>query len=266
MKIKEAAEILFESRFAIAFTGAGVSAESGIPTFRDPGGIWDMVSPEEFGTPGGLLATVMKNPERVRAFLKKSLETIFNARPNAGHIALAELEEAGIIKWVITQNIDNLHQFAGSKNVIEFHGNLYRWRCLNCGKKMKMEKENFISLAKEILEEEPFSLARLLEKVPKCECGGTMRIDVVLFGEAVQGLEESFRLAASADVILVLGTSGTVYPAALIPKICKERGGKIIEINPYSPGYRTMADVYINETFASAMPAIAESIKIMKGG
>jgi len=265
-EIRKATEILLESKFAIAFTGAGVSQESGIPTFRDPGGIWDMVSPEEFGTPQGLLSSVMKNPEKVRNFLKKSLETMFSAKPNKGHIALAELEKEGVIKWVITQNIDNLHQDAGSKNVIEFHGNLYRWRCMNCRKVKKMDKEEFIALTSKILDKEPFNFGFLLEMVPRCECGGIMRIDVVLFGEPVQDLDRGFKIASEADAVLVLGTSGVVYPAALVPKIVSERGGKVIEINPHSPGYKAITDVYINSSFASAMPLIAEEIKKMRGG
>lgn len=265
-EIKKTAELLLESKFAISFTGAGVSQESGIPTFRDPGGIWDMVSPEEFGTPQGLLSSVMKNPEKVKNFLKKSIETIFNAKPNDGHIALAELEKEGIIKWVITQNIDNLHQFAGNKNVIELHGNLYRWRCINCGRDKKMDKEEFMSFVSRILEREPFNIGFLLEMLPRCECRGMMRIDVVLFGEPVQELDKGFKIASEADLIFVLGTSGVVYPAALIPKITKESGGKVIEINPHSPGYKSIADVYINLSFASSMPLIANEIKIMKGG
>ncbi len=266
LEIKKAAEFLLNSKFAIAFTGAGVSQESGIPTFRDPGGIWDMVSPEEFGTPQGLLSSVMRNPEKVKNFLKKSLETMFSAKPNKGHIAIAQLEEEGIIKWVITQNIDNLHQFAGSKNVIEFHGNLYRWRCINCMKAKKMEKDEFIALTSKILEIEPFNFGFLLEMLPKCECGGIMRIDVVLFGEPVKDLDRGFKIASEADVVLVLGTSGVVYPAALVPRIVSERGGKVIEINPHSPGYKAIADVYINLSFASAIPMILEEIKRMKGG
>lgn len=268
-EIKRAAELIEKSRYTVAFTGAGVSQESGIPTFRDPGGIWDIVSPEEFGTPGGLFSTLLSKPDKLREFLKNSLDTIRRAKPNPGHIALSELEKMGLLRAVITQNIDNLHQEANTENVYELHGNLYRFRCIECGYTKKFRKEEAFAIFDEIIEGE-LTLNRIIEKVPKCfSCGSAMRPDVVLFGEPVQQLEESFAIAAQTETMLVLGTSGTVYPAALIPRITKERGGWIIEINPYSPGYTSLATISIRGKSGEVMPLIVEEIKKIrkrKGG
>ena len=128
--IERAAEIFKKTRKLVTFSGAGMSAESGIPTFRDPGGIWDQFDPEEVGTGPGLLNTLSRVPEKVRAFLEETIRVFMQARPNPGHLALGTLEQMGVLRSVITQNVDNLHQEAGNKNVIEMHGNLFRQRCL----------------------------------------------------------------------------------------------------------------------------------------
>lgn len=260
-EIRKAAELIKGAKYTIAFTGAGVSQESGIPTFRDPGGIWDIVSPEEFGTAQGLISTLLNKPDKLREFLKNSLDTMRKAKPNPGHVALAELERMGLLKAVITQNIDNLHQEAGNQNVYELHGNLYRFRCTQCRDIRKFEKNEALSIFDNIIEGE-LDISSVMEKAPKClSCGSVMRPDVVLFGEPVQQLQESFALAAQAEVTLVLGTSGTVYPAALIPRITRERGGWVIEINPYSPGYTELATVSIQGKSGEIMPVIIEEIK-----
>jgi NAD-dependent deacetylase len=258
----EAAKILAGTKKALAFTGAGISAESGIPTFRDPGGIWDQFDPEEFGTVGGILAVVQKRPDVFRNFLLNTVETFIQSQPNAGHHALAELEKMGTLFAIITQNIDNLHTDAGNREVLEVHGNLFRARCTRCGRRYALDKAQFLERAGAVLADEAgFSLERVIGIMDKCECGGMTRPDVVMFGEAVQMLHQSFKAVAEAQVVLVMGTSGVVYPAAAIPHQARQAGAKIIEINPTENSYAAVTDVYIAEASAVAMPKVMEELK-----
>jgi NAD-dependent deacetylase len=245
----------------VVFSGAGISAESGIPTFRDKGGLWDRFDPAEVGTPNGLVSLMMNHPERVFDFLKESFDTIKNAHPNEGHIAIAELENLKLSKTVITQNIDNLHIEAGNTNVIELHGNLYRFKCTKCGRREKYSKSQFFELADRILSQKGFNLENILANVPRCACGGIMRIDVVLFGEPVQDMERAYEEAAEADVMLVVGTSGVVYPAASIPVVAKRAGAKIIEINPSVSGFGEIIDWWIEGTSARILKNLLEKVK-----
>lgn len=259
---EQAARILAKTRKAVAFTGAGISAESGIPTFRDPGGIWDQFDPAEFGTTEGILEVVQRKPEVLRRFLLNSVEIFDKAKPHAAHYALAELERMGILTTVITQNIDNLHTDAGSRNVYEVHGNLFRARCLGCGRRSALVKGEFLSRAREVLEDESdFSLGRVISLMPKCDCGGMMRPDVVMFGEAVQLLHQSFQAATGCEVMIVLGTSGVVYPAAALPHQAREAGASIIEINPADNSYGRIAEVYLREPSGEAMPKVMDSVR-----
>lgn len=264
-RIREAAELLFQSTYAIAFTGAGVSAESGIPTFRDPGGLWDRFSPEEFATPQGIITTFRTKPRRFLEFLKSSIEVFERAKPNEGHKALAKLEEAGIIKTVITQNIDWLHQEAGSRNVIEVHGTITRFSCISCGRNYQKTKKEAIDIAKKFLERleraiEQGDLMSAFDMIEiRCpECNGILRPDVVLFTEPVKDMNTAFAEAQCSDCVLVAGTSGVVYPAAAVPEVAKRYGAKIIEINP--TGQYFDSDVWIPLPFAQAMPRVAEEV------
>ncbi len=245
----------------VAFSGAGISAESGIPTFRDKGGLWDRFNPEEVGTTTGLISLMTNQPSRVLAFLRESFETIRNALPNQGHIAISELEKLKLIKTVITQNIDNLHSEAGNSNVIELHGNLYRFKCIKCGRKEKYSKKKFFELADNILSLKEFNFDNLISNIPRCTCGGIMRIDVVLFGEPVQEMEHAYEEASKADVMLVVGTSGVVYPAASIPVVAKRAGAKIIEINPTASGFGNIVDWWIEGTSAVVLSKILDEVK-----
>lgn len=245
----------------VVFSGAGISAESGIPTFRDKGGLWDRFNPEEVGTTTGLISLMTNHPDRVSAFLKESFETIRNALPNQGHIAISELEKLKLSKTVITQNIDNLHSEAGNSNVIELHGNLYRFKCIKCGRKEKYSKKKFFELADNILFQNEFNFDILLSNIPRCTCGGIMRIDVVLFGEPVQEMERAYEEASKADVMLVVGTSGVVYPAASIPVVAKRAGAKIIEINPTASGFGNIVDWWIEGTSAVVLSKILDKVK-----
>ncbi len=264
--VRQAAELLAEAQNVVGFTGAGISAESGIPTFRDPGGIWDRFDPGELGTTTGIVEFAMKQPERIRDFLSESVDTFQKAQPNPGHIGLAELERMGILHSVITQNIDDLHSIAGNTRVFEVHGNLYRFRCLNCGHTQKYNREEILDTFREILTSDPFKIEMLMEGLPRCEsCESLMRPDVVMFGEAVQQMPESFREAQSADVVIVLGTSGVVWPAAGVPYEARQAGARVIDINPTASAFRDITDVYINSHSGAAMPQILEELKRIRG-
>ncbi len=260
---QKAAKLISESRHITTFTGAGISAESGIPTFRDPGGIWDQFDPDEVGTSGGLIATLTRKPELIRNFLLQTVEIFEQAKPNPGHIGIKELEDLGLVKIVVTQNIDNLHQEAGSSNVIELHGNLFRARCLNCGRKQQLNKKELLARTRQVLEsQENLDPLKLLELLPRCpHCGSYSRPDVVMFGEPVQQLPEAFQSAGSCDLMLVIGTSGVVYPAAALPYQAFENRAKIIEINPTGNYYSSISEIYIPAPAGEAMPKLVDLVK-----
>lgn len=199
----------------VVFTGAGVSKESGIPTFRDAQtGLWANYNPEDLATREGFL----KNPAMVWDWYDFRRNKVWNAQPNPGHIALAGLEALFPRFTLITQNIDNLHQRAGSQTVLELHGNIFRYKCLD--------------------QNHPVSLELLAEpdaSPPRCPtCNAWVRPDVVWFGENLPELvlNRAFQAAQQASVLLIAGTSGVVQPAASIPGIAKEAGATVIEVNP----------------------------------
>jgi len=261
-KLHEIASVIAGAKRLVAFTGSGISAESGIPTFRDPGGLWDRYDPE-----------LMKNAEAgrvlsgaVRDFMQEMLATLEGAEPNPGHHALAELERIGILRSVLTQNIDNLHQDAGNTRVFEIHGNFYRLRCLVCGHTFKLSRGKELSQMMQVLieagEDEDIDLSRLM---PKCQCGGLTRFDVVHFGESVQMFPESEQEARSCDVMLALGTSGVVTPAAFLPGYAKRSGAKIIEINATGSYFPGITDYSIVMKSGVALPQIVAEVKQIRG-
>jgi len=258
---RQAAEIIAAGKKVVAFSGAGMSAESGIPTFRDPGGIWDQFDPEEVGTSAGLLETALKNPSVIRRFLSQALDTFERSSPNLGHLGLAELERLGKLRVVITQNIDNLHREAGNTRVIEVHGNVYRGRCLACGRKQPVDKTLIHQRLRALLKEERFNLVELAGLFPQCLCGSATRPDVVMFGEPVQQLHEAYAEAASCDVMIVLGTSGAVYPAAALPHEASQHGAKLIEINPTENCFHPITDIFIREKTGEGMPKLVALVK-----
>jgi len=262
--IEEAAEIIAKGKHVIAFSGAGISAESGIPTFRDPGGLWDKFDPGEIGTTPGILQFAMRHPERIRDFLRETVKTFKKADPNPGHLGLVELEKMGILHSVVTRNIDDLHSIAGNTKVYEVHGNLYRFRCMNCGATEKQNRDDVLERVNEILDHEPFNPADLLKAMPVCSCGGLMRIDVVMFGEAVQEMPESYGEARSSDVVIVLGTSGVVWPAAGVPYEAKQSGAKVININPTVDAFQDITDVHIQAASGETMPQIIDLVKELR--
>lgn len=210
---REVAELIKNSKHLVAFTGAGISVESGIPPFRGTQGLWSKYDPEEFAH----IESFLRNPAKVWEMIREMFALVLEAKPNPAHKILAELEKRGYLKAVITQNIDGLHQEAGNKNVIEFHGNCKWLLCLGCGKKVEVRKE--------VIERLPY---------PKCpECEIPLKPDVVFFGESIpfSARKKAEIEASSCDLMLVIGTSGVVYPAAELPYIAKTKGAKIIEIN-----------------------------------
>lgn len=210
--IQQAAEDLSRAKNAVALTGAGISVESGIPPFRGKGGVWETIDPKY-----ALIDTFIADPKAVWEILIRDMKGLLDkAKPNPAHLGLFALEEMGILKTVITQNIDGLHQKAGNSEVIEFHGNCAFQRCMDCSFRIETEKVD------------------LAELPPKCTCGGVLRPDWVFFGEAISEKEmfRSREVAAKCDLMLVVGTSAVVQPAAYMPVIAKQSGAKVIEINP----------------------------------
>ena len=251
--IAAVADLLRKSNHAVALTGAGLSAESGIPTYRGTGGVWTKFSDPAID---GWELFVSDPAEWWRAALNPSANmtefarAIDMAEPNPGHLAMAELERAGRLRHVITQNIDNLHRRAGTSGLTEIHGNRFLARCMNCGDRRSLDRLHLESLP------------------PLCEeCGGVMKNDTVMFGEPIpqDALHECYRQAASADLFLVAGTSAVVYPAAEFPVMAKRRGVPLIEINPEETALSELADVVVRAPAGLAFPAILARLASPQG-
>ena len=238
-----AAEIWRDSDHAVALTGAGISVGSGIPDFRSPGGLWTRFNPMEVAT----LTALRANPKRVWEFLVEAALTFGTSKPNPAHTVLAEMEEAGKLDAVITQNIDNLHREAGSKQVVEFHGNGMRFYCMRC--KENKDPDLVKDLAPEDL---PWT----------CHCGGVIRPDFVFFGEQIpaRAMAETTAHVANADLMLIVGTSGEVSPANSLPHQVKRRGGRVIEINYGSSAFGSMPDAVLRAKAEEALPLLRELV------
>lgn len=224
--INKAARDLALSTNTVALTGAGISVESGIPPFRGKGGLWEKIDPMEFAH----IDAFLKDPAKVWNVLVKEMQGILDhAKPNDAHKGLARLEGLGILKTIITQNVDGLHQMAGNTDVIEFHGNFAWLCCLDCNAKCETGKID------------------MSEIPPRCSCGGIYKPDCVFFGEMIppQHLLRSEQVAANCDIMLVVGTSAVVQPAAFMPVIAKQAGAKIIEINPERTGLSQRTSDYM---------------------
>src|SRR4030043_2066964 len=244
--IKRAAKDILNSKKTIAFTGAGISVESGIPDFRSAGGLWEKFDPEEYAD----IHAFHTNPEKVWLMLKEMFSLIMEAKPNPAHLGLAELERMGYLSSVITQNVDGLHQAAGSRNVIEFHGTHRTLSCLKCsstvdGASLKME-----------------------DLPPRCSrCSSLLKPAVVFFGESTpwEAQAMSFKESKSCSAVLVIGTSAVVYPAASLPISAKENGATIIEINKEpTPITDDISDYLICGSSGEIIPAIVEEVKKMR--
>lgn len=256
--IIEASRMIIASHWLVGFTGAGVSAESGISTYRDPGGLWDRY-PE--GASGGIMGILRRHPEAFHELFFELLQKFKNSAPNPGHYAMVELEKKGYLKSVITQNGDNLYQDAGGSNILELHGNAFRFRCLECGQKRMFSQEELFSLVEDVLSKmERFSIESLMPHLPSCKCGGKMRPDVVGFGESVQKLEQATEQANRCDLMLIMGTSGVVYPAAMIPSLAKQNGAKLIEINPQESALTPQCDLFLPGKTGEILPMIVKKM------
>lgn len=226
----------------VAFTGAGVSAESGVPTFRDADGTWRKFKPEELAT----MDAFMRNPDLVWEWYASRKRAISTIRPNPGHIALARMENMFRNFAVITQNIDNLHKRAGSKTVYELHGSIERNYCIGCGRNFSNE---------EVLRG---------RGAPKCiDCNGLIRPDVVWFGEMLpeEQWDASVRAAETSDVFFSVGTSGVVYPAASLPLMAKAQGAFLIEVNPHPTPLTGKADEFLQGPAGVILPALVEQLE-----
>lgn len=256
--LERAAAIIKSSRHLIAFTGAGISVESGVRTFRGKGGLWDEIDP-------GLLEISRFNAdpeaswEAIRAIFYASLPDGSRPKPNAAHRVLAEWEREGILSFTITQNIDGLHVAAGSRKVAEFHGSIRELVCRRCGSRYAADLDRLESGLLDVLP-------------PRCSapiaggtvCGGVLKPDFVFFGEGIpkEAYEVSFAAAASADTCLIIGSTGVVYPAAQVPHIVKRNGGSIIEIDPGDTEFsRRVTDVHIRLGASEAMTRLDSLVR-----
>lgn len=240
-------QILANANNVVVLTGAGVSAESGIKTFRDPDGLWARFNPAELASPKGF----MSNPELVWEWYQHRREIVHESKPNPGHYAIAELETLVPYFTLITQNVDRLHQQAGSKIVYELHGNIIENHCFRCGKPYIGE----VAFADKTL--------------PKCpECGGKIRPSVVWFGEMLpeDAIRESEKATNHCDVFFSVGTSTEVYPAASLPYHAKKMGAYVVEINPNDTSFSSQANLKIKEPSGQAMPEIIRLLKEYKKG
>ncbi|HYA41682.1 MAG TPA: NAD-dependent deacylase [Syntrophobacteraceae bacterium] len=244
-KYREFSNLLMQSRYAVAFTGAGISVESGIPDFRSKEGLWARYDPFEYGH----IDSFRANPAKVWKLLMEMGALADRANPNQAHIALGELERLGIIKVVITQNVDSLHQRGGSCNVVEFHGNFRQMHCDDCLKPFLRQDVSLETLP------------------PLCTCGGPIRPDVVLFGEGIplEAYARAFEAARTCDLMLVVGTSASVAPASELPLVARRNGAHILEINPAaSEMSHWLTELHIMEPAAAALQNIVEIVKSMQ--
>jgi NAD-dependent deacetylase len=243
--IKSAADIIREVNPNIALTGAGISAESGIDTFRGPDGLWSKYDLAEYAT----IDAFRRDPEKVWKLLGEMNRVIRQSAPNAAHEALADLEDMGYLEAVITQNIDSLHQAAGNKKVFEFHGSDRQLVCLDCGRRFETDERTARGMP------------------PRCDCGSVLKPDLVLFGEGIppEVMAQSYAAAETCGCMLVVGTSAVVYPAAQLPLIAKEGGAKIIEINPEPSNLTSfVTDIFLQGRGGDILPGIVAQLKESK--
>ena len=250
--IRRASELIRGSNYLVALSGAGLSAGSGIPTYRGEGGLWTqhgtppLLSYQEFASdPAAWWARRLAAEEDPSHPVFQMKQAADGAVPNAGHLALAELERRGVLRCVITQNVDNLHGEAGSSTLLEIHGNRNRLRCLECSLRFPREE---------------FDLSKM---PPRCgECGGMLKLDTVMFGEPIPTdvLEACREASERCDCMLLVGTSGTVNPAARLPLVAKEGGATLIEVNPEATPLTRWCDIVLSGPADVILPRLLRSI------
>jgi len=229
---------LNQAGFVTVLTGAGVSAESGVPTYRDSGGLWQGRNPLELASPEAF----HRDPKGVWAWYNERRRQLRQVRPNPGHYALAEFEKRAAGFGLITQNVDRLHQLAGSRRVVELHGNIWEVRCVGCG---RVEDKTGVELPEE----------------PRCcQCGDWLRPNVVWFREAlpVSAWRQAEDWTRRADVFLVVGTSAEVWPAAGLIQLARRSGARIVEINPNETAATPLADLVIRGRSGETLPKLLD--------
>jgi len=214
------AELIRAKQPCVALTGAGISTESGIPDFRSPSGIWAQFDPMEYAT----ISAFRQDPEKVWTFYAPRFASLTSAEPNDGHRALARLEAQGLVRAVVTQNIDLLHERAGSRDVIEVHGSIRQCECLECGAVYPLAE-----------------VRRMLDEtaVPRCACGAVLKPGLVMFGELLPeaAIDRAFHLAREAALLLVVGSTLEVAPVSALPWETAQAGGDVAIVNVTTRGY-----------------------------
>ena len=235
-KLKSARAIVF-------FSGAGISAESGIPIFRGKDGIWNKLRPEELAN----FNAFMRNPQLVWEWYNYRKSIVQESKPNPGHLAIVEMEKYFEKVIVITQNVDNLHRRAGSKTIYELHGNIERNFCAKCKKHYDGELD-------------------FKDGIPKCTCGGLIRPDVVWFGEFLPAdqFQLSEKAARNCDVFFIVGTSAVVYPAASLVQVAKSNGAYLVEVNIEETEASSIVDVSLFGESGKILPQIVEELKLIR--
>ncbi len=241
--VAQTVALLREARHAVALSGAGISTPSGIPDFRSPGtGLWEQADPMDVAS----IHAFRRNPEAFYAWIRPLVNPFLAARPNPAHNALAELEAGGWLKAIITQNIDNLHQEAGAREVMELHGHLREATCINCYRVVPAEKLLHDLLAS--------------DAVPRCAvCGGVMKPNIVLLGEQlpIQVVNKTMQHIRRADLMLIVGSSLEMMPASQLPRMVHEQSGSLIVINLMATYIDEVAEVAIHADVAEILPCIA---------
>lgn len=240
-EIERAAEVLTSGSPFTVLTGAGISVESGLPPFRGPGGIWEKYEPEVYGHRD----TFISDPEKAWVLFNEMINTTIKAEPNEAHLILAKLQNKGIAGPIITQNIDGLHRKAGTKDVIDVHGDISRLYCPSCAERSKLDPDEI-------------PLQHLCTS-----CGAYIRPDIVLYGEVLpeDKITRAWELSMSGAPMLIIGTTGIVMPVARLPLNARMNGSPIVLMDPYPNGITgSMADVLIREKAASGMSHLEEEI------
>jgi NAD-dependent deacetylase len=243
--IQRTAQAISRSNKVVAFTGAGISVESGIPDFRSAGGLWEKFDPAEYAT----IEAFQANPKKVWAMLKEMGNLLESSKPNAAHLALAALERMGHVRSVITQNIDHLHQDAGNTKVIEYHGSHKNLICLSCGRQVAKEEVPLETLP------------------PLCPCAGVLKPTVVFFGEPIPwGAHlEAMGEARNCEVMLVIGTSAVVSPACDIPLLAKKAGAVVVEVNLEETQLtRSVSDWILKGSASRILQSILDGVASMR--
>ena len=250
--LEQASNLILKANYLLAFVGAGMSVESGIPPFRGPGGLWTRYGESKnlsfqgyVQDPEAWWQTRLREEQEPGNSTYELKQAADGARPNPGHYALVELERKGLLKHIITQNVDNLHHRAGSVNVAEIHGNRTKLRCLQCGIRLPRDEFQIVNIP------------------PRClECDGLVKIDSVMFGEPIPPdvMERCVKQAEKCDCMLMVGTSGTVHPAASLPLAALAGGASLIEINPHQTSLTNVAEVVLTGTSGDVLPLLVNRI------